>query len=72
MKKPIVLLKNGSPVSRLVPGNEKVCLGRDLAEALAETALPADEAKAWCRDLHRARKTLKAPLTYGHNPRHRP
>jgi antitoxin (DNA-binding transcriptional repressor) of toxin-antitoxin stability system len=56
-----VLLKNGSPFARLVPENEKVCLGRDLAEALAETALPPDEAKAWRRDLHRARKTLKAP-----------
>lgn len=56
-----VLLKNGSPFARLVPENERVCLGRDLAEALAETALPADEAKAWRRDLHRARKTLKAP-----------
>jgi antitoxin (DNA-binding transcriptional repressor) of toxin-antitoxin stability system len=56
-----VLLKNGSPFARLVPENEKVCLGGDLAEALAETKLPAGEAKAWRRDLHRARKTLKAP-----------
>ncbi|MFZ0959752.1 MAG: hypothetical protein WAO35_02525 [Terriglobia bacterium] len=56
-----VLLKNGSPFARLGPDNEKVCLGRELAEALAETALPADEAKAWRRDLHRARKALKAP-----------
>jgi hypothetical protein len=56
MKKPIVLLRNGSPFPRPVPENEKVCLGRELAEALAETALPAAEAKAWHRDLHRARK----------------
>ena len=56
-----VLLKNGSPFARIVPDNEKVCLGRDLAEALADSALSPDEAKAWRRDLHRARKTLKAP-----------
>ena len=56
-----VLLKNGSPVARLVPDNEKVCSGRDLAEALAKTELPEDEAAAWYRDLQTARKTLKAP-----------
>jgi antitoxin (DNA-binding transcriptional repressor) of toxin-antitoxin stability system len=56
-----VLLKNGSPVARLVPDNEKVCSGSDLAEALANTQLPDDEAEAWHRDLVAARKTLKAP-----------
>jgi antitoxin (DNA-binding transcriptional repressor) of toxin-antitoxin stability system len=56
-----VLLKNGTPFARLVPDNEKVCVGRDLAEALATTELPADEAKAWRRDLQAARKVLKAP-----------
>jgi antitoxin (DNA-binding transcriptional repressor) of toxin-antitoxin stability system len=57
-----VLLKNGSPVARLVPDNGKICTGRDLAEALAKTKLSDAEAKAWRRDLKRARKTLKAPL----------
>jgi antitoxin (DNA-binding transcriptional repressor) of toxin-antitoxin stability system len=56
-----VLLKNGSPVARLAPDVEKVCGGRDLAKALGETDLPADEARAWHRDLHRGRKILKAP-----------
>ena len=56
-----VLLKNGSPVARLAPENEKVCLGSDLAEVLAGSRLSADEAKAWRRDLHRSRKILKAP-----------
>jgi antitoxin (DNA-binding transcriptional repressor) of toxin-antitoxin stability system len=56
-----VLLKNGSPVARLVPDGEKVCVGRELAEALAKTQLPEDEARAWHRDLQAARKTLKAP-----------
>lgn len=56
-----VLLKNGSPVARLVPDSEKVCTGLDLAATLAKTALPGDEAAAWHRDLQTARKTLKAP-----------
>jgi len=56
-----VLFKNGSPFACLAPENEKVCLGRDLAGALAESRLPPDEAKAWYRDLQRARKRLKAP-----------
>jgi antitoxin (DNA-binding transcriptional repressor) of toxin-antitoxin stability system len=56
-----VLLKNGLPFARLSPAGEKVCLGRDLAEALASTHLPADEARMWRRDLQNARKTLKTP-----------
>ena len=56
-----VLLKNGAPVARLVPDDEKVCAGRELAEALAKTDLPEDEARAWHRDLQVARKTLKSP-----------
>jgi len=56
-----VLLKNGSPVARLVPDNEKVCTGRDLAAALANTDLTEAEAVAWRRDLQNARKTLKTP-----------
>ena len=43
-----VLLKNRSPVARLVPDNaDKVCTGRHLAEALAELELPESEAKDW-------------------------
>ena len=56
-----VLLRNGSPVTRLVPDHEKVCTGRDLAEALVGLELSVDEAKAWRRDLYTARKALKAP-----------
>ena len=56
-----VLLKNGSPVARLVPDDEKVCSGRDLALALSKTLLPEEEARAWRRDLQAARKALKAP-----------
>lgn len=54
-----VLLKNGTPVARLVPDGEKVCLGRDLARVLRRVELPADEAVAWNRDLKNARKQLK-------------
>ena len=57
-----VLLKNGLPFARLGPEFEKVCLGRDLAKALAKTELPDDEARAWRRDLQVARKTLKTPV----------
>jgi antitoxin (DNA-binding transcriptional repressor) of toxin-antitoxin stability system len=58
-----VVLKNGSPVARLVPDQEdKVCAGGHLAEALAEVELPASEAKAWRRDLLSARKSLKSPV----------
>lgn len=56
-----VLLKNGAPVARLVPDAEKVCLGRDLAEALAGTELTQEEASAWRRDLREGRKMLRAP-----------
>jgi antitoxin (DNA-binding transcriptional repressor) of toxin-antitoxin stability system len=57
-----VLLKNGSPVARLIPDNEKVCTGKDLAEALAKAKLTADEAVDWHRDLKTARKSLKPPI----------
>ncbi len=57
-----VLLKNGSPVARLVPDSEKVCAGRELAAALAKTELAEDEAAVWHRDLQTARKTLKTPV----------
>ncbi|HEX4786187.1 MAG TPA: type II toxin-antitoxin system prevent-host-death family antitoxin [Candidatus Sulfotelmatobacter sp.] len=54
-----VLLKNGTPVARLVPDDEKVCLGRDLAKVLRRVELPADEAVVWNRDLKKARRRLK-------------
>lgn len=57
-----VLEKNGKPVAQLVPESEKVCTGRDLAEALAKVKLSAEEARAWRRDLRAARKMLKPPV----------
>jgi antitoxin (DNA-binding transcriptional repressor) of toxin-antitoxin stability system len=54
-----VLLKNGSPVARLVPDQEKVFTAGDLAEALSKIHLTADEARGWRRDLRRGHKMLK-------------
>jgi len=56
-----VLLKNGTPVARLVPDNEKVCTGPDLAEELRRVELPEAEAAAWHSDLKSSRKALTAP-----------
>ena len=56
-----VLLKNGSPVARLVPEKKKVCTGPELAEALKRVDLSEAEARAWHRDLKAARKILKPP-----------
>jgi prevent-host-death family protein len=56
-----VLLKNGQPVARLIPNTEKVCLGRDLAEALGKIGLSETEARAWRRDRAAGRKVVKPP-----------
>jgi hypothetical protein len=57
-----VLVKNGTPFARLTPDEEKVCTGRDLAEALEKAHLTNSEAKAWHRDLQTARRKLKTPV----------
>ena len=57
-----VLLKGGAPVARIVPDNEKICTGHDLASSLADTKLSPEEARAWNRDLRTARNRLK-PLS---------
>ncbi len=54
-----VLLKNGKPVARLVPEEEKVCTGADLVRALEEVELTPAEARAWHQDLVAARKARK-------------
>lgn len=61
-----LLLKNGTPVARLmpalpVPEKRKVCPGRELAEALGKADLPEEEARAWHKDLRAARKALRPP-----------
>lgn len=54
-----VLLRNGSPIARIVPDGKRYKTGKDLAEALAKVDLPEDEARAWYKDLHAARKSLR-------------
>jgi antitoxin (DNA-binding transcriptional repressor) of toxin-antitoxin stability system len=54
-----ILLKNGSPVARLVPDGAKAHTAGDLAKALSGIELTQEEFKAWGRDLRKARKTLK-------------
>jgi antitoxin (DNA-binding transcriptional repressor) of toxin-antitoxin stability system len=56
-----VLLKNGKPFARIEPDGEKRCTGRDLAGALSNVQLSAEEARAWHRDLRTARRSLKPP-----------
>ncbi len=57
-----VLLKNGSPVARLVPEKKKAGSLRELAAALRKFELSPEEAKAWNRDLRSARRILKPPV----------
>jgi prevent-host-death family protein len=56
-----VLVKNGKPVARIVPGVEKACTGRELAEAVAKAQLSPREAQRWHRDITTARKGLQSP-----------
>jgi len=62
-----VLLKNGTPVARLVPEKpvpekKKAGSARKLAAALREFDLSPEEASAWSRDLRAARRMLKPPV----------
>jgi prevent-host-death family protein len=56
-----ILVKNGKPLARLVPDGEKICSGKELAEALADIELTTSDAIAWRKDLAKGRKSLKAP-----------
>ena len=56
-----VLVKNGRPLARLIPESEKVCTGRELAEALAHVQLSPTEMLTWSKDLEKSRKSLKTP-----------
>jgi antitoxin (DNA-binding transcriptional repressor) of toxin-antitoxin stability system len=57
-----VLLKNGSPAARIIPDNEKVCTGRELAEVAAKVELAPEDVTAWHKDLQSGRKTLRTPV----------
>ena len=57
-----VLVKNGKPMARIIPDGQNRCTGRDLAKALSGVELSSENARAWQRDLRRARRILKAPV----------
>jgi antitoxin (DNA-binding transcriptional repressor) of toxin-antitoxin stability system len=57
-----VLHKNGVPVARIVPGSKKPRTGREIAAALANVHLDAEEAEAWLLDLEEARKRIMPPV----------
>ena len=56
-----VLVRNGSPMARIVPDGKRYKTNKELAEALAKVDLPQDEARAWYKDLQAARKSLLPP-----------
>jgi prevent-host-death family protein len=60
-----ILLKNGTPVARLIPERpvpeKKTGSARKLAAALREVKLSPKAARAWNRDLRAARRILKPP-----------
>lgn len=56
-----VLVKNGKPLARLVPERKKVCTGKELADILSRVKLSREEARAWRKDLAKARKMFKDP-----------
>jgi prevent-host-death family protein len=62
-KTTFVLLKNGEPVARIVPDNQKVCTGRDVAKALreAKAKLTEKQARDWRADIAASRKAISAP-----------
>ena len=49
-----ILHKNGVPVARIVPEDEKESTGRSIAAALADVRLTPEESSAWLRDLEDA------------------
>jgi prevent-host-death family protein len=57
-----VLQKNGVPVARIVPEDEKESTGRSIAAALAGVNLTDEELAAWRRDLAEARTALPPPV----------
>jgi antitoxin (DNA-binding transcriptional repressor) of toxin-antitoxin stability system len=53
-----ILHKNGVPVARIVPEDEKESTGRSIAAALATVRLTQEESSAWLRDLEDGRRSL--------------
>jgi len=60
-KTSFVLLKNGKPIARLVPDDERICSGKTLRSALKNAKLSPEEARAWRKDMAASRKRLLPP-----------
>jgi prevent-host-death family protein len=56
-----VLHKNGVPVARIVPVEQKPRTGREIAAALHDVRLSKEETTAWLKELKKARKRLSDP-----------
>lgn len=56
-----ILLRNGTPIARIVPDGRKYHTGKELAEALAKVDLSEEDARGWHKDLLAVRKTLHTP-----------
>lgn len=65
MKERRVVLSRDLRLAIMGKADDEACCGRDLAEALAKARLPIGEAKAWHRDLQRARRILTPPTDKG-------
>src|ERR1700688_3635831 len=63
-----VLLKNGEPVARLVPDNEKVCAGRDLARLLLKPTCRRTKPERGIVTWRLLARTSRHRPTNGHNP----
>ena len=63
-----VLHKNGVPVARIVPEQEKESTGRSISEALQKVRLSDEEFAAWRRDLKDPRKILLPSAEGSENP----
>ncbi len=57
-----VLLKNGSPVARLVPEDGKVRTNRELAAILRKHKLSPEQARDWRADMRKGHKILIPPV----------
>ena len=56
-----VVTKNGVPMARISPAEQKTCTGKQLAEGLKDVSLSAAERKSFAEDLRSAPDTLKQP-----------
>jgi hypothetical protein len=56
-----VVLDATSPVAKLIPTDDLICTGAELAKALGNTCLTSPEARAWANDLSQSRTALSQP-----------